>query len=120
VRGRGKFFFNEVLIQNGETSGLLLGEEIKFIRAMLDLSQKSLAGLLGLNYQSILSYEKNKSAISKTVDHLLRAIFFAYLNTGKSRVIYDKINEIADIDARAVKQSKIEFEKVSDEWRKAA
>ncbi len=103
--------------------GPLSGNEIKFIRTTLDLSQKTLARILGLNYQSVLLWEKNKSTISKTADHLLRALFFAYLNTKKSKAIYDKINEIADFDAATAANSnmgKIELEEVSDEWRMVA
>lgn len=105
-------------------AGLLLGDEIKFIRTTLDLSQTGLAKLLGLSdHQSVLAWEKNKYPIPKTADHLLRAIFFGYLNVEESRLIYDKINEIADLDAKEIKNQKaerIELEEISDEWRRVA
>ena len=99
--------------------GLLAGNEIKFIRTTLDLSQTNLGRLLGLDYQTILGWEKNKSPISKTADHLLRIIFFSYLNKETDSLIYDKINEIADIDSVEVKTNKIELEEIEDEWRLA-
>jgi len=100
--------------------GLLAGNDIKFIRTTLDLSQTSLGRLLGLDYQTILGWEKNKSPISKTADHLLRIIFFSYLNRETDCTLYDKINEIADIDAGEVEASKIELKEVEDGWRLAA
>lgn len=100
--------------------GLLAGNEIKFIRTTLDLSQTSLGRLLGLDYQTILGWEKNKFPISKTADHFLRIIFFSYLNREHDCAIYDKINEIADIDAADTEAKNIELQEVDDEWRVAA
>jgi putative transcriptional regulator len=100
--------------------GLLAGNEIKFIRTTLDLSQKALGRLLGLDYQSILGWEKNKTPISKTADHLLRIIFFSYLDRETDSTIYDKISEIADLDAEVAGISKIELKEVEDEWRLVA
>lgn len=99
-------------------SGLLTGKEIKFIRTTLDLSQKKLGKLLGLDYQSILGWEKNKTPISKTADHFLRIIFYSYLE--KRSPIYEKINEIADIDTDKINKDKIELEEIKKEWRPAA
>lgn len=99
--------------------GLLAGNEIKFIRTTLDLSQTSLGRLLGLDYQTILGWEKNKSSIPKTADRFLKIIFFSYLNREEDCSIYDKINEIADIDADEVKH-KIELKEEGNEWKLAA
>lgn len=103
--------------------GLLSGKEIKFIRSTLDLSQTTLAKILGCSYQTILLWEKNKGIISKTADHLLRAIFFSYLDVESGRAIYDKINEISDLDAETVEPTnpvKIQLEEVSNIWRRVA
>jgi putative transcriptional regulator len=103
--------------------GLLNGKEIKFIRYTLDLSQTTLAKILGCSYQTILLWEKNKGIISKTADHLLRAIFFSYLDINSGKSIYEIINEIADFDAESVDKNisqKIELEEVLDLWRKVA
>lgn len=98
--------------------GSLSGNEIKFIRTTLDLSQSTLAKMLGCSYQTILLWEKNKSPVSKTADHFLRVIFFAYLD---GKVIYDQINEIADLDAALVERiEKLTFQEISDEWKRVA
>lgn len=99
--------------------GLLAGDEIKFIRTTLDLSQTSLGRLLGLDYQTILGWEKSKFPISKTADHFLRIIFFSYLNKEDNCAVYDKINEIADIDATEAATNRIELQEVDDEWKLA-
>lgn len=98
--------------------GLLNGDEIKFIRTSLDLSQKSLGQLLGLDYQTILGWEKNKTNISRTADRFLKIIFFSYLE--KKEDIYEKINEMADIDASENETHDIELKEVANEWRLAA
>lgn len=103
--------------------GLLSGKEIKFIRSTLDLSQKALAKILGCSYQTILLWEKNKVTISKTADHFLKTIFFAYLDVENGKAIYDKINEIADHDANSDnlnKIDKIQLQEVSNTWCKVA
>ena len=103
--------------------GLLSGKEIKFIRSTLDLSQTTLAKILGCSYQTVLLWEKEKVVISKTADHLLRAIFFSYLDIEGGRAIYDKINEISDLDANTAEVEnarKIELEEISDVWRMVA
>jgi DNA-binding transcriptional regulator YiaG len=104
--------------------GLLIGNEIKFIRTTLDLSQTALARSIGCSYQTILLWEKDKTPISNTADRLLRIIFFEYLNPEKNRKIYELINEIADLEAEFAssqqKINKIEFEEISDKWQLVA
>ena len=104
--------------------GLLLGNEIKFIRTTLDFSQTILAKLLGCTYQTILLWEKNKTPISRIADRLLRIMFFEYLNPEQDRTIYDLINEIANLEAEVTsdeqKINKISFKEVSDKWQLVA
>jgi len=101
--------------------GLLSGKEIRFIRHMLDLSQKRLANIIGIDYQSVLRWEKNKGKISKTADRFIKMMFFSYIDP-RNTDIYEKINEIADLDATEVhhKLAKITLEEVSKEWRECA
>jgi transcriptional regulator with XRE-family HTH domain len=101
-------------------SGLLQGNEVKFIRTTLDFTQKRLGEILGCSYQTILLWEKNKAPISIAADRLLRIIFFEYLNPEKNRKIYDLINEIANFDAEGSSNKKIVFEEVADQWQVVA
>lgn len=98
--------------------GLLSGKELLFIRHSLDLSQKRFAAILGVDYQSVLRWEKDKGKISRTIDRFIKIIFFAYLDPNNVEV-YEKINEIADLDAHH-ELEEIELEEVAKEWRLCA
>ena len=96
--------------------GLLSGNEIKFIRHTIDFSQTALAHTLGVDYQTVLGWEKNKRKISKTADHYLKTIFFAYLK--KDSPIYELINEIANLSAKEVdeKVHRVTMRVSEQEW----
>jgi len=102
--------------------GLLEGNEIKFIRTMLDLSQNKLAALIGCRYQQILLWEKNKNKISKPADRLLRIYLYTYLYKEiDNGAVFDRINEIADLDAaEADHDNKVEFKEIKDTWQMVA
>lgn len=105
-----------------EKPAKLSGKEIRFIRHSMDFSQKRLGVVLGVDYQSVLAWEKGKTKITKQTDIFLRTLFFAYLNRDSGLGVYDKINEIADMDARrmAKENKEIVFREISDEWRLVA
>lgn len=48
-----------------------------------------LAKLLGVDYQSVLGWEKNKRFISKTADHFLKTIFFSYIDKNNNNKVFD-------------------------------
>lgn len=101
---------------------LLIGKEIQFIRKTMDLSQTALGKLLGVEYQSVLGWEKSKTPISTTADHLLKMIFYAYLSKGKDCAAYDVINEISTFDINTVqptKQNKIKLQEKKHQWETA-
>ena len=102
--------------------GLLEGSEIKFIRTMLDLSQNKLAALIGCRYQQILLWEKNKNKISKPADRLLRITLYTYLHKEIDNAgIFDRINEIADLDAAEAEHcNMMEFKEIKDTWQMVA
>jgi len=102
--------------------GLLSGKEIKFIRTTLDFSQKTLGKALGCDYQTILLWEKDSHPISKSADHLLRILFYSYLQPEKDKLIFDLVNEIAELDAQCESNvsSKIRFKEDRDKWKKVA
>lgn len=101
--------------------GLLSGKEIRFIRSTLDFSQKTLGKILGCDYQTVLLWEKDSHLISRSADHLLRVLFFSYLQPKKDKLIFDLVNEIAELDAQvADAQCKIHFKEDGKEWHKVA
>jgi putative transcriptional regulator len=99
--------------------GLLEGNEIKFIRGILDLSQNKLAALIGCRYQQILLWEKNKNKLSKSADRLLKIYLYTYLHKEvDNSEVFDLINEIAYLDAAQAKQpDKIEFKEGKNSWQ---
>lgn len=118
IHGLHKAISNTLIFKKG----LLEGEEIKFIRTMLDLSQNKLAALIGCRYQQILLWEKNKNKISKPADRLLRIYLYTYLyKEVDNGEVFDRINEIADLDAaEAGHCDKVEFKEVKDAWQMVA
>jgi len=98
--------------------GLLSGKEIRFIRHLLDWSQTRLAHATGVNYQSILRWEKHKGSISITADRSIKWLCLAYI---KSPDIYNIINEISEMDSKEdTVVQKLEFKEDDGKWRMSA
>lgn len=57
-----------------EQAGRLGGPEIRFLRRQMEMSQVSLAELIGVTSQSIALWEKGKAVITAPSDKLLRLI----------------------------------------------
>jgi DNA-binding transcriptional regulator YiaG len=55
-----------------EQSGELRGTEIRFLRRQLDMSQASLAELIGVTSHSLALWEKGEAPITSPADKLLR------------------------------------------------
>ncbi len=98
--------------------GLLLGKELRFIRHMLDLSQKAFASLIGVEPQTVGRWERDEVIVSMTADHFIKMIFLAYIEVPD---IYNRINEIAEIDAKEdLSMDKLVFEEDHGKWRMSA
>jgi len=101
------------------TPGRLTGREARFLRHVLDWSQKKLAEIFGIsNYQTVLNWEKDVRPIEAAKDRLLRMLVYSYY-AEEGRVIYDKINELADIDSARVEKERLVFEEREDVWYEA-
>ncbi|WP_017445234.1 helix-turn-helix domain-containing protein [Gayadomonas joobiniege] len=53
----------------------ITSEEFKFLRIELNMSQKSLGHLLGVDTQTVARWEKGQTAIPRTADVTLRALY---------------------------------------------
>ncbi|PZP57211.1 MAG: hypothetical protein DI586_01060 [Micavibrio aeruginosavorus] len=95
----------------------LRGKEIRYIRHYLDLSQKALGELLGVDYQTVLRWETGKNKITKASEKFLKIIFYGYLN--KKEGMEEIINRLSDIDNRR-SEEEISFTHKSSGWSKAA
>lgn len=74
----------------------LTGAELRFLRLEMDLSQRTLASLLGSTEQNERRYEKARTQpIPGPVDHLLRAIYSEYIGgDGSVRRMVDRLAEL--------------------------
>lgn len=101
----------------------LSGKEIIFIRHYLDLSQKAFGRILGVDYQTVLRWEKEKKgSIPKITDRFIKTLVLAYLDKEKHLDIYNTINAMADLDEKdeSHRMTAIKFQEVANQWLKTA
>lgn len=71
----------------------LNGEEIRFLRKELNLSQKNLAGLLGVNESSVRNWEADRGNMGKPADRFLRALYKEHAHGGgELKEMIEKLN----------------------------
>jgi len=92
----------------------LNGAELRFLRLELDLTQKDLAGILGVEEQALRRWEKNRSKfINGSTDRLLRAIVKEYLHgDGSLRAMIDRLAEL-----NTVEPTSITFRETEQGWQ---
>lgn len=99
-----------------ERNGILAGEEIRFLRQHMELSQESLGNLIGIGVQSVALWEKNRSRITATAEKLLRLIVRGHLSGNATiRRAIDALNHL-DATAHA---DKLVFETQGGGWHVA-
>lgn len=94
----------------------LSGNEIRFLRNEMLMSQKTLADLLGVSEQEIRRWEKEKVKIPKSSESLLRLLYLESVND-RSGKIAKVLNEIAKLEE---KLSEIIFKDTRNGWKAAA
>jgi DNA-binding transcriptional regulator YiaG len=95
----------------------LSGQEFRFLRKELELSQDKLGGLLGRDSQTIALWEKEKSDLPKMADMLLRAIYSEHLNENVQ--IINMIERLNELDRIERDERRFEFAETDDGWRAA-
>ncbi len=68
-------------------------------------------------------WEKDSHSISKSADHLLRVLFYSYLHPEKEKLIFDLVNEIAELDVQdesSNESNKMQFKEDGDQWKKVS
>lgn len=96
----------------------LTGGEIRFLRAELDLPQKTLADLLGVGETSVRGWENDRTPISPAADRLLRMLYKEHvLGDGRVRELIERISTLH----RDLRWERLEMEEVEEGgWRAAA
>lgn len=90
------------LVQNNPQ---LNGDEIRFLRIELDLSQVQLSSLLGVSESSLRGWENNRGEISEPAERLLRAVYCEFVEgTSHIRGLIEQLGQInRDIYERGIK-----------------
>lgn len=57
----------------------LKGKELRFLRKEMELTQETLAGLMGVSVQTVANWEKSKTANKALADRLLRLMYVEYI-----------------------------------------
>ena len=99
-----------------DKSGSLAGEEIRYLRLHMELSQESLGDLIGIGAQSVALWEKNRSRITATAEKLLRLVVRGHLNGHAT--IRRAIDALNQMDAVAYEE-KLVFETQGQGWHVA-
>lgn len=95
----------------------LSGKELRFLRIMLDMSQKSLGEAMGREAQTVALWEKRKK-VPADVDYLVRHIYRqAIINKSESYVeMVDRLNHLD----RAAHAEALQFAASDEGWKKSA
>lgn len=93
------------------------GAEFRFLRIQMEMSQRTLAGVLGEDEQAIRRWEKARSkAVRGSADRLLRALYVEYADgDGSVRAIVDRLCELDQVEV-----SQIRLREDHDHWQIAA
>lgn len=94
----------------------LTGNELRFLRKEMELSQRALAELLGTSEQNISLWER-RGRIPKVNDRLVKLIYLEHVDPNGNIKIRELIDRLNEEDTR--KEEKIQLEKTSS-WREAA
>ena len=77
----------------------LTGQEVRFLRGLLDMTQTELGALLGKDAQSVARWERVKTAVPPTEDRALRQIYLEA--TGHALKFTETARMVASIVGRS-------------------
>jgi DNA-binding transcriptional regulator YiaG len=94
----------------------LSGQEVRFLRGLLDMTQAELGNALGKDAQTVARWEKGKTEIPPTEDIAIRQIYLE--KTGHRQRFVDTSRRVADLKARV---GEVRFKlKGRQDWTMAA
>lgn len=94
----------------------LTGEEVRFLRIELDMSQKALGLILDKTDQAIAKWEKNETPIPRSDDVCLRTLYLE--SRHKDSKFTELLNRFNEIDRET--RFNVVFEEAGDHWDKVA
>lgn len=96
----------------------LSGDEVRFLRKELDMSQAQLARFLGVGVSSVRGWENGRQAITLPAERMLRLIYREHVaGDGTVRGLVERLSEI---NREAYLVERLELEETQDGWRPAA
>jgi putative transcriptional regulator len=97
----------------------LNGKELRFLRHELNMTQETVAALLGVNVQAVARWEKGKSLVTPPADRLMRVIYKEA--TGGNMKIIDPLRRLAELDELEADDPEQDlcFEETTEEWQPA-
>ena len=96
----------------------LTGQEIRFLRHEMLMSQNTLAQLLGVSAQAVHRWEKGKTSMPKPSECLLRLLYREHVNNQNSK-ISRTLKEIAHLEDK-MNDKPILFKDTPRGWKTAA
>ena len=96
----------------------LSGEEIRFLRHELLLSQNTLSKLLGVSEQAIRRWENGKVSMPKPSESLLRLLYREHIHNQGGK-ISTMLKAIADLE-ETMNDHELLFKSTSKGWKSAA
>jgi DNA-binding transcriptional regulator YiaG len=78
----------------------LTGAECRFLRLEMSMTQRDLAGSLGLEEQAVRRWEKNRDGhFNGAADRLLRVLYVSYCNgDGEIRTLVERLNQLDQVE----------------------
>ena len=96
----------------------LSGDEVRFLRKELDMSQVLLAHLLGVGETSVRHWESGRQTITKPAERVLRLLYREHV-TGDGE-IRELVERVSELNREVYNLERLELEETGDGWRTAA
>lgn len=95
----------------------MIGAELRFLRLEMELSQRSLAEIIGADEQKVRRWEKARTkSFNGSADLLLRALYNEHQNGDGG--VREMVKRIAELDCKD--RATIRLQEVNDHWMRAA
>ncbi|MFI5334476.1 MAG: helix-turn-helix domain-containing protein [Chlamydiales bacterium] len=95
----------------------LSGDEVRFLRHEMLMSQDTLARLLGVSEQAIRRWERDKIDIPKPSESLLRLLYQEHVSDRDGKIA-TMLKKIADLEEK-MNGDEIHFKETTKGWRSA-
>ncbi|NGX57400.1 MAG: hypothetical protein K940chlam3_00291 [Chlamydiae bacterium] len=99
------------------TKRKLSGEEIRFLRHEMLISQSTLASLLGSTEQTVHRWERGKTNIPKPSEILLRLLYREHVSDQNGKIV-KTLRKIANLEEK-INDESIHFKDIDGEWQTA-